>query len=593
MLPRTYDIGHSTTARFDLSSISARSVSKANLLDLRLPLPSLPGPLTRGCLALVIIVLFGASLTRAQGTYTAASCNRSDVNAVINGPTHTAVSGDVIIIPTTGSPCTWTSGITISGKGIDITGTGTPNTGGGTFGAGTPSTTLIDNAAAPLFTFTNLGYGQTAKVELLTLTGAGANNSVLPAPLSFSGTCTISGCAEIRVDNINFSAGTWAGPTVDGSYIAEDNVFGVVDHNTVNETAPFPGGGAGPPLLDTSNDAWQGVGGYGDNSFATADTFGTAQVLYVENNSLTAIRINDNDVPPTGGGAGGARLACRFNKIFNMNGSGACGAAHGTAWGGRFRGQRQLEAYYNQATCPINTPCNTAFSIPSGTGYVFSNTLTASTGSGMNASVSIALYRTEGYGAAPWNNCDGTQPWDQSPWSSTSECLDQPGTGAGLLLANATPVLSSALGTVCSVAGLCWTQNALDPVYEAGDSGSNLAAGVEVSDPTRLAGHYYAEVSKSPQSSPTSPFNGTSGTGYGTLANRPATCTTGVGYWATDQGNWNTYGSQEGELSKCSSTNTWTMIYQPYTYPHPLTAGGGSGTGPAPNAPTDLTATVN
>ena len=47
----------------------------------------------------------------------------------------------------------------------------TPNTGGGTFGAGTPSTTLTDNAAAPLFTFTNLGYGQTAKVELLTLTG--------------------------------------------------------------------------------------------------------------------------------------------------------------------------------------------------------------------------------------------------------------------------------------------------------------------------------------------------------------------------------------------------------------------------------------
>src|SRR5262249_7489940 len=32
-------------------------------------------------------------------TYNAASCNRSDVNAVINGPTHVAVDGDVIQIP--------------------------------------------------------------------------------------------------------------------------------------------------------------------------------------------------------------------------------------------------------------------------------------------------------------------------------------------------------------------------------------------------------------------------------------------------------------------------------------------------------------
>src|SRR5271154_3927988 len=76
-------------------------------------------------------------------TYTAASCNYSDVNAVINGPTHVAVNGDTIVIPATGSPCTWTTGIAINGVGIDIAGTGTPNTGGSTVGAGTPNTTLI------------------------------------------------------------------------------------------------------------------------------------------------------------------------------------------------------------------------------------------------------------------------------------------------------------------------------------------------------------------------------------------------------------------------------------------------------------------
>lgn len=563
-----------------------------NLL-VSLPSSTRPRALVRGWSALAILVLSGASLCCGQGTYTAASCNRSDVNAVINGPTHTAVNGDVIVIPTTGSPCTWTSGITISGVGIDITGTGTPNTGGGTSGAGTPNTTLIDHASVALFAFINLSYGETAKVELLTMSAVGAANYASLGPISFQGTCTSDGCASIRVDNISFSTGTWASPIADGAYVLTDNVFGVIDHNTANETS-FPLGGAGPPLINGGDSAWQGIGGNGDNSFATADTFGSAQQLYIENNSITGIRFTDNDVAPANGGIGGVRWTCRFNVIYDMNGSGACGAAHGTAWGGRFRSQRQLEAYYNSVNCPTSVSCNVGFSIPGGTGYVLSNSFfNTGSGSGFNASANLSLYRTEGLGQSPWNNCDGTQPWDQVPWNATSECLDEPGTGQGLLLANATPVLASALGILCSTAGLCWTQNALDPVYEAGDTGAHLNSNITVSDPTRLAGHYYAEVSQSAQTSATSPFNGTTGTGYGTLARRPATCATGVGYWATDQGSWNTYNSsQEGELFVCTSTNTWTMKYEPYTYPHPLVTGGTLGSGDPPNPPTDLTAAV-
>jgi hypothetical protein len=88
-------------------------------------------------------------------------------------------------------------------------------------------------------------------------------------------------------------------------------------------------------------------------------------------------------------------------------------------------------------------------------------------------------------------------------------------------------------------------------------------------------------------------FNGTSGMGCGTLANRPTTCTPGgtdtfgnvygPGYWATDQscsdmtgmvGDIITYPTRttiSGTLYKCTATNTWTAIFTPYTYPHPLT----------------------
>jgi hypothetical protein len=44
-------------------------------------------------------------------------------------------------------------------------------------------------------------------------------------------------------------------------------------------------------------------------------------------------------------------------------------------------------------------------------------------------------------------------------------------------------------------------------------------------------------------------------------------------------------------LYVCTSTNTWTGIYQPYAYPHPLVSGGSVKAG-NPDAPTNLTGVV-
>jgi hypothetical protein len=153
----------------------------------------------------------------------------------------------------------------------------------------------------------------------------------------------------------------------------------------------------------------------------------------------------------------------------------------------------------------------------------------------------------------------------------------------------------------------CWRQPGRDvtgaykPIYVWNNRWSDTGAKIDINYDDPWTGtdysnaqivpnrEYYNAVSASAQTSTTSPFTGSSGMGFGTLANRPAACSTssepgaGVGYFATDQG-------PQGTLYTCSAADTWTAYYHPYTYPHPLVSGGGGGG--SVNPPTGLGATV-
>jgi hypothetical protein len=621
---------------------------------------------------------------RAQSTGTtveAASCQQAAVNAVINGPKHTAVDGDTISIPP--GNCTWTSGVAVpKGIGITIIGSGSANTnptcnGSVTAGCGAGSVSTVITVAGSFFAFyaqPNLGNSLTRFSQLDFETSITSQGK---APIVVVGACSANGCPNLRVDNVVFGSG-WALAQLSGSgVILPDNMFGVVDHSTANG-APFNGGtcsianGCGIVLANISHSAWQGVGQYGDNSWAQPDTFGTNQALYVENNSFNnGSGCDDTDAGSSFPQIGGARYVCRFN-FFNGVGIGGAVLNHGTETTGRARGARQYESYNNYAICMNSSRgCGSVTNARSGVGMAFNNT--ADGGSGwFNNTLNLSSDRVYRGPFVPWGFCDGSgvydlndgtvyatgtvttaggatfsdssKSWTTNQWagaavtngmpysihdvtqgfgsqivsntgnqyalinaptnlngSSTytfnvgdtyqilraTVCLDQPSRSGGSLLSGATPASG-------------WSNQVLDPTYEWADTTvgtfSNQTTNNVTDSLVANRDFYVNSHNQRAQSSPSSPFTGNPstgpGTGFGTFANAPATCTTGVAYWATDQGNWNqSGGGGQGQLYICTATNTWTLSYTPYAYPHPLIAGSGTSSGGV-NPPVGLTATV-
>jgi hypothetical protein len=111
--------------------------------------------------AFLLNPLFGREAQ--ANTINAVSCNTSDVQTAISS----ATEGDTVIIPA--GTCTWTSGITISGKGIIVKGAGSGriiayDNGSTTLTVGTGTQTLTIAGYSPGFSSSSITNGQTLRI---------------------------------------------------------------------------------------------------------------------------------------------------------------------------------------------------------------------------------------------------------------------------------------------------------------------------------------------------------------------------------------------------------------------------------------------
>jgi hypothetical protein len=523
---------------------------------------------------------------RAQ-TINAASCNASDIqNALASVNQATAT----VVIPS--GTCAWTSSIsytvpssvtnlTIQGQ-TAVTCTGNAGTSGYSCSA-TDNTIIEDDStsSSSLWNITTGGPSSFFRITGITLepvSGAAAKSNGI---FNFGGRT-----ANFRWDHSHIVVKYYdnAGPQFDGQ------IEGVIDHNVMS------GGSASDftNIIRVDNDLLDNVGN-GDGGWMAATQFGSQHFLFLESNYITGGYTTDCDHA--------GRLVIRYNTLYNVQGNN--GAIHSTKYS--YRGCRAQEFYHNYMS-----GSGVDYAATGGEGaslLIWGNTLGNLSDNWFYAG---GLYRNStGVNniSMAWGWCGttvaskfggSTSPWDGNSDTATGyPCLDGLGRGQqqdAMNGADVSGLIDLATGTQS------WPHQYLEPIYlfentlPNGMSGEVLRTDVS----TAIDRDIYFDCG-SYNSACSGGFTGAHGTGDGTLASRPSTCTAGPGgtfgqsptgsygvaYWATDANSGN------GELYVCTSTNTWTAVYTPYAYPHPLVTGGTvESNGNTPAAPTNLSATV-
>jgi hypothetical protein len=509
------------------------------------------------------------------------------------------VDGDIVECPATGGAVGWTAGATWNAPANwTLRGAGTSATGGG------DQTVIQDNydgTTSSILIQINAPSGP-GRITGITVQSGTATVS------KDNGTVVIYGATELRIDHCHFNVNI-AGPSLPSPVnykivLLGPGVFGVMDSCVLD----LRGGAAVYCINGRDNGTGQGQGNY---EWTLPHGLGGADFFFFEDNIVNGIKDGAFYTSRLIDGWTAGRAVIRLNTFYQAGIS----DQHGTGHAGDDRGFRAHEAYGNSLTTSAEALANpqgpnfAAVHIASGTGLIWGNSWNQVCKNNILIDVTRRDNGTYSQSAPPagWGyagtNFNGTgSNWDGGTFAGTNTvygapCLDSPGRGAGDLLTGTFPnKINNRTGIIQ------WPEQALEPIYIWNNTGTNVAGwgGTDLAyngNWTRTNIEVYAPAS-GVQTSPTSPFNGTTGCGWGTLANRPTTCTTGVTYFATDQGDWNEsatnpYGVQQngasGVLYVATATDTWTEYYVPYTYPHPLR----NETGSVLNVTTMTVGTVN
>lgn len=295
-----------------------------------------------------------SSFSAIDGTGTlrlAASTSSADVNTAISA----ATSGDVVLVKK--GTATW-SGVAISGKNLILQGAGVGQTViTGTANALVATCTATNKVRVTGFTFMPTGGSSTGMAKF---TGAVA------AANAFR-------CYHNRILNTSSSA---------GSGVQVSGIYGLIDHNA------FDGTGAA-----TSNQlvlhGTDGTDFPGYTPWLLPLSLGTANAVYIENNTFTAVSQADDIID----GYRSARAVIRYNTFTNIT-----HGFHGTDSGSQ-RSPVSVEVYSN--TYSNSGTSIRAHTMRGGTGVFYSNTYSGNW-------YGITLQFQRGYTSYWGGLCDGT-----------------------------------------------------------------------------------------------------------------------------------------------------------------------------------------
>lgn len=377
------------------------------------------------------------------------------------------------------------------------------------WGAGEGVTTINISSSAPTYGSGTIAITAAAVVGNFSMTQSGAGGATTAIVTS-----SVDGW---RITEVTFNSAATSGYSV---YVG--NVYGLIDNCIIN------GGGGSDEFIFTRGptDSWQ-----------TAHSLGTADAVYVEDCTFNVAGYTDFN--------SNARAVVRFCTITNaikIDG-------HGLASNTPPRGVRHVEVYENSWT--KTDGYWTAVEMRGGSGILFNNSSVNNLGD--------SWFTLTDYGVTTASSNFGSQY--QTPYDYPVS--DQIGVGIDPKSGGSEPMYMWGNTRNGSAWVLTWKaipQGAIDRYRaQTGDG----AATFTMPDVIAADRDYFNGVAS---------FDGSTGVGTGTKAQMTAITptTTGVGFWVTDEADWNSeVEGNDGQLYVWDGA-AWELYYTPYTYPHPL-----------------------